>query len=246
MDRMLYIAMNTASNITLAQANNANNLANGNTPGFKADLDALRSLPVYGPGHPSRVVAQNQQPGADLGAGMIQHTGRDLDVAVSSGGWLSVLADDGQEAYSRRGDLRVDTSGLLVDGVGRAVLGEAGPITVPPHEKLLIGRDGTISIQPLGQPANTLAVIDRVRLVSEQGARMEKGIDGLFRTADGQPLPADAAVELTSGALESSNVNTVDAMVRMIQLSRSFEAQVKMMKLAQDNDAATDRLLRQS
>ena len=246
MDRMLYTAMNTASNIGLAQANNANNLANSHTPGFKADLDALKSLPVYGPGHATRVVAQDQQPGSDLRSGPIRQTGRDLDLAVSGEGWLTVLSETGQEAYSRRGDLRIDVSGLLIDGAGRAVLGEGGPITVPPHEGLVIGRDGSISIQPLGQAANTLAVIDRIRLVSAEPTQLEKGLDGLFRSRDGQPLPADAGVEVFSGALESSNVNAVESMVKMIELARSFEAQVKLMKLAQDNDAATDRLLRQS
>ena len=208
--------------------------------------DVLRNLPLYGPGLPTRVIAQDQQPGADLKSGVLQHTGRDLDVAVHGEGWLAVLSEAGEEAYSRRGDLRVSEGGLLTDGAGRAILGDRGPITVPPFERILIGRDGTLSIQPIGQPANALAQIDRIRLVGGEPANLEKGNDGLFRTRDGNPLEVDAGVRLTAGELEASNVNAVEAMVRMLELARSFEAQVKMMKLAEENDSATDRLMRLS
>lgn len=246
MDRMLYIAMTGASQTMLAQAANSHNLANVSTTGFRADLEAFRSLPVYGPGHPARAYAMTESPGTDFSPGAIIATGRDLDVAVSGSGWIAVQAPDGGEAYTRAGDLRITAEGLLVTGVGHPVLGNGGPIAVPPFEKLEIGGDGTISIQPLGQGAETLAVVDRIKLVDPPAQELKKGTDGLLRLEGGEIADPEARVQLVSGMLESSNVGAVDAMVRMIELSRQFELQVKAMKTAEENDAASGRLLQLS
>lgn len=244
MDRMLYVAMSGAKQTMLAQAVNTNNLANVNTTGFRSDLEAFRSLPVYGPGYPSRVYAQTERPGMDFLAGTLSTTGRELDVAVNGDGWIAVQAADGSEAYTRAGDLRVTVNGQLETGAGRPVMGNGGPIAVPPFEKLEIGVDGTISIQPVGQAPNALAVVDRIKLVNPPLGQMEKGTDGLMRVKDGKDAAADAAVQLSSGVLESSNVNAVEAMVRMIELGRQFETQIKMMRAAQENDAASAQLMR--
>ncbi len=244
MDRMLYVAMSGAKQTMLAQAVNTNNLANVNTTGFRADLEAFRSLPVYGPGYPSRVYAQTERPGMDLLAGTFSTTGRELDVAVNGEGWIAVQDADGKEAYTRAGDLRVTVNGRLETGAGRAVMGNGGPIAVPPFEKFEIGADGTISIRPIGQAANALAVVDRIKLVKPPQGQMEKGTDGLMRVKDGKDAVADATVQLSSGVLESSNVNAIEAMVRMLELGRQFETQIKMMRAAQENDAASAQLMR--
>ncbi|HEB81162.1 MAG TPA: flagellar biosynthesis protein FlgF, partial [Chromatiales bacterium] len=150
----------------------------------------------------------------------------------------------GSEAYTRAGDLHLSTNGILETSTGRPVLGNGGPIAIPPHQKLNIGSDGTVSIVPLGQLPNTLAVVDRIKLVNPPLADLTRGPDGLFVPRDGKPAPADASVRLVSGALESSNVNPVDSMVRMIELARSFDMQVKVMQAARRNDAATAQLMR--
>jgi flagellar basal-body rod protein FlgF len=236
---MLYLSMTGTQNIMLAQQSNSHNLANANTVGFKADLDAFRSLPVYGPGHATRAYVENAQYGYDFTGGGLMHTGRDLDVAIADQGWIAVQAADGTEAYERRGDLRIDQTGLLRNGAGNLVLGDSGPISIPPHETLLVGRDGTISILPLGQTATTLAAVDRIRLVAPDLASLSKGDDGLFRLPPGQLAQPDASVSLVGGALESSNVNTVDALVQMIELARAFESQVKLMEVTERNDEAS-------
>lgn len=246
MDRMLYVAMSGARETALAQARNTHNLANASTTGFKASLDAFASLPVAGPVHPTRTYAQTQDMQVDFSPGALQATGRDLDVAVNGEGWIAVQAPDGTEGYTRAGDLRVDAFGQLTTGTGLPVLGDGGPIAIPPFETLEVGNDGTISIRPLGQEANALAFVDRIRLVNPDPAELVRGDDGLIRHVDAVEQPADAAVTLVAGVLESSNVNTVDAMVRMIDLARHFEMQVKMMKTAEDNDAASAALLRMS
>lgn len=243
MDRMIYVAMSGAQQTMLAQAANAQNLANANTTGFRAELAAFRSQPVFGPGYPSRVYAMAESPGIDFAPGTIHSTGRTLDVAVKGPGWIAVQAPDGSEAYTRAGNLRISTNGILETATGRPVLGNAGPIAVPPHQKLNIGADGTISVVPLGEQPNTLAVVDRIKLVNPPKSDLTQGPDGLFVTRNGKPAPADASVQLISGALEGSNVNPVSAMVKMIQLARSFDMQVKLMQAAKQNDQATTQVM---
>ena len=171
-------------------------------------------------------------------------TGRSLDVAVNGDGWFAVQANDGNEAYTRRGDLRVDSNGLLTTGNGLPVMGNNGPIAIPPAEKMEIAANGTISIRPLGQSAAELAVIDRIKMVNPQLSAMDKGEDGLMRLKDGAEAEADAEVQLANGVLESSNVNIVDSMVQMIGLSRRFELQVKMMQEADEAEKALASIMR--
>lgn len=245
MDRMLYVAMSGAKQIMLAQAVNNNNLANVSTAGFRADLDAFRSMPVFGPGYPSRVYTMTERPGTDMSSGALTTTGRELDVAVNGQGWITVQAPDGSEAYTRAGDLRVSVNGQLETGAGHPVMGNGGPIAVPPFEKIEIGSDGTISILPIGQAPSALAVVDRIKLVNPLQRDMEKGVDGLMRVKNSRgDVAPDATVSLAGGVLESSNVNAVEAMVKMIELSRHYETQIKMMRVAQDNDVAATQMMR--
>ena len=246
MDRMLFVAMSGAKETMLAQATNSNNLANASTPGFLADLQQFRSMPVFGDGMPTRVYGMSERPGIDFKHGAIVHTGRDLDVAINGDGWFSVQARDGNEAYTRRGDLQVDVNGLLTTGNGLPVIGNSGPIAIPPAEKIEIAPDGTISIRPLGQGANELAVIDRIKMVKPDLSQLKKGDDGLIRQQNGEPAEEAADIQLATGSLESSNVNIVDSMVDMIELSRRYEMQVKMMKTAEETDDASSSIMRMS
>lgn len=244
MDTSLYVAMSGAKQVLLAQAANAHNLANVSTTGFKADLSQFRSMPVYGPGHPSHVYAMAERPGIDFKAGSMQQTGRELDVSINGEGFIAVQSDDGSEAYTRAGDLHVTPDGLLTTATGLAVLGNGGLISVPETSKVEIGSDGTISILPAGSNTATLSVIDRIRLVKPELAELTKGNDGLFRMNSGLEAAESAEVSLFSGAIEGSNVSVVDSMVNMIELARNFEMQVKMMKTVSENEATSAQLLR--
>lgn len=246
MDRMIFLAMAGAKQVALAQASNNHNLANVSSSGFRADLDAMRSLPVHGPVHPSRVFASDERAGVDLTPGEVNTTGNPLDVAINGDGLFAVQAPDGSEAYTRAGDLRLSADGLLTTSAGHPILGNGGPVALPPFEKVAIGADGTISVQPLGQPGAALAAVDRLKLVNPPKEIIEKGTDGLLRVAGGEPAEADASVAVVSGALESSNVNPVEALVNMIELSRLYEMNIKAMSAAQENDTATASLLRLS
>lgn len=245
MDKVLYIASSGAKELMLAQALNANNLANANTVGFREDQAFYRALQMSGEGHDSRAYVGMQGEGADFSPGPLMPTGRDLDVAIRGEGWIAVQGVDGEEAYTRAGDLRVSPTGLLTNAAGHPVIGNnAGPITLPPFEKIEIGGDGTISVIPRGQEAATLAVVDRIKLVKPADNQLEKGVDGLFRQKNGMEVASDAGVRLISGTLEASNVNVVESMVRTMELARRFELQVKIMEQAKSLDESSATLMK--
>ena len=243
MDRSLYVAMTGAKDILDAQAVNNFNLANASTTGFKADLAAFQSQAVTGSGYASRVYATASSVGWDQSQGALTTTGRPLDVAVQGSGFIAVQGPNGREAYTRNGDLHVTPDGLLVTSTGQIVLGDNGPISIPPSSSMKIADDGTVSVLPLGQPAESLAAIGRIKLVNPAPSTLVREGGGLFQLAGGGSAPADASVKLSSGVLESSNVDLASAMVNMIDLARNFELQVKAMKNADDNASASTRLL---
>ena len=244
MDKLLYIAMTGAKETLRAQAANSHNLANASTTGFRADLSAFQSRAVAGAGFASRAYATNSTTGTDMTFGAMQTTGRDLDIAVQGQGMIAVQGFDGKEAYTRAGDLKIDANGVLSNGAGHMVLGTDGPMTIPQFQSLMIGEDGTLSIVPIGQDPKTTSTVGRIKLVNPDVNSLQRGEDGLFRTADDAPAVADANVRVASGVLESSNVNIADAMVTMIQLARHFDLQVKAMRSAEDNAAVSAQLLR--
>lgn len=244
MDKMLFVAMTGARHTMLAQTVNAHNLANAGTNGFRADLLAAQSMPVDGAGLPSRVNATNRIGGWDFTPGPMQNTGRQLDVAVQGSGWIAVQGNDGNEIYTRNGELRVGPGGVLSNSAGQLVLGEGGPVAVPPFEKLEIGVDGSVSIVPLGQTADTLATVDRIRLVNPDPKDLVKGDDGLIRMRDGVATEPDGTVKLAAGMLEGSNVSAIESLISMLDLTRRFEMQVKLMETADTNAASAAQLMR--
>ena len=243
MDKYLYVAMTGASQNALAQKAHANNLANISTNGFQRDLEQARSMPVFGDSFPARAFAMSERPATDFSPGAMVETGRDLDVAVSGDGWLAVQAPDGSEAYVRTASMNVDALGILRAGNGMPIMGNGGPIAVPPQQQIEVGEDGTISIRAQGEGPRVMAQVDRIKLVQPDLKTMSKGLDGLIHTNDGQPAPADANVRVTSGFLQASNVNAVDEMTSVLALSKQFELHIKMMNTAKEDDQAMTRVL---
>ena len=246
MDKMLYLAMSGASQNTLAQRAHANNLANLSTSGFRRDFEQARSMPLFGDGYPARVYAMSERPATDFTPGSLQETGNELDVAIEGQGWLAVQAPDGSEAYVRTASMKIDALGMLRTGSGLPVLGNAGPIAVPPQQQIEIGQDGTISIRSLGEAPNVVAQVDRIKMVNPDPKSLVKGEDGMIRLKEPATQQADANVRLTSGFLESSNVNAVAEMTSMLALARQFELHVKMMRTAEDNASAVARVMQLS
>jgi len=242
-DKMLYVAMTGASQNALAQKAHANNLANISTSGFQRDLEQARSMPVFGDSFPARAYAMTERPATDFTPGSLLETGRDLDVAVGGDGWIAVQAPDGSEAYVRTASMNIDALGVLRAGNGMPVMGNGGPIAVPPEQKIEVGEDGTISIRALGEGPQVMAEVDRIKMVNPDLKTMTKGLDGLIHTTTGQPAVADANVKLVSGFLENSNVNAVEEMTSVLALSRQFELHIKMMTTAKEGDEAMARVL---
>ena len=243
MDKSLYLSMTAATNTMLSEATVASNLANANMPGFRADMEQFRSMPVFGDGLPSRVYGMSERPAIDYSHGTIYHTGNELDFAVNGDGFIAVIAPDGSEAYTRRGDMRLNNAGMLENGNGLTILGNGGPIALPPAEEVVIGTDGTISIRPAGQNEKTLAVVDRVKLVNPATDELYKAGDGLFRLRNEELASVDATVVVAPESLETSNVSMVGAMARMIEHARMFEMNIKAMNAAKENDEVGTRIL---
>lgn len=246
MDKAIYIAMTGGKHIERAQAIRANNMANASTTGFRADFEQARAMGVYyGDGLPSRAYALAESPATDFSHGSLTQTGRDLDVALDGDGWIAVQGQDGAEAYTRAGSLHITALGQLLTADGRAVLGDSGPITLPPLEKIQIGQDGTITIREQGQAPNALSQVGRIKLVRPDNAELRKGADGLMHLRDPlqEPLKAVADVRLRSGFLEGSNVNVIDEFTNVIALARQFDMNLKLMRTVEENSSASTKLL---
>ncbi|MDP1638439.1 MAG: flagellar basal body rod protein FlgF [Candidatus Nitrotoga sp.] len=243
MDRLIYTAMSGASHILQQQASVGQNLSNVNTPGYRAAVNAFRAVPLVGEGLPTRAFVVDSTAGADFTPGVMQPTGRNLDMAVQGGGWIAVQMENGSEAYTRNGSFQVSPEGILQTRAGLNVAGDAGLITIPPNTEVTVGKDGTISTVPTGLPPNQVVVVGRIKLVNPAEEQMVRGDDGMFRTKDGKPAAADIAVKVAPGNLESSNVNTVEAMVSMISLARQFDMQMKMLQSADNNARQASQLL---
>lgn len=242
MDRLGYTAMTAASRTMTALSVRANNLANVNTPGFRADMEQSTSFAVTGHGYDSRHLAVVQDNGVNMAPGALMATGRDLDFAIKGAGLIAVQAE-GAEAYTRHGSLQVDAD-LQLTINGRAVLGEGGPIELPEFDTIHIASDGLISVLPRGEPM--MVEVDRIKLVDVPAAQLQKDSAGLLVTRDGSQPDTDENVTLVPGFLEASNVSAIDQLVGTMSLSRLFETQVKMMKAAEELSTAGNSMIRGS
>lgn len=245
MDKLLYTAASGLKGHLAAQAAIANNIANASTVGYRADRVSFDQLVVSGPGFAARQPASEEVADSDRRAGAIFQTGRGLDIAITGNSFIAVQAKDGTEGYTRRGDLRVATTGVLETGDGFPVIGSGGPITVPPAQKVTISADGQVSFLPLNaQPGAPAQALDRIKLADPQGSDTVKGLDNLYHVRDGGVLPGDLAGKLEVGALEGSNVNLSEALVDLIANQRSYEVQANLIKSAKDLDENAATLLR--
>lgn len=238
MSTMVQLAMSGARETMMAQAVNSHNLANAGTPGFRADLIKFSEAYQTEAGRPRMLNA------IDTSDGGQRVTGRVLDVAINGDGWMAVESADGSEAYTRRGDLRVDSVGQLTNGAGQKIMGNGGAVSLPPYSQLSIGSDGTISIVPLGQGPEATAVVDKIRLVKLANDQLYKDEAGELRLPETEVAEPDSELSLVSGALESSNVNPIEAMVKMIDLARRFESQIKMMQTSDENQQAMTNVMK--
>lgn len=239
MEKLIYTAVSGAELNNTALRVTANNLANVSTTGFKADMEQAQSMMVVGNGFRTRYMAQLTPVTTDLSSGPIMDTGRNLDIALSDGGYLEVMDDNGNPAYTRAGNLMVDADGFVTVN-GRRLQGDGGDIQLPEFGEVEIGSDGIINLTPIG--GGVIAEDARIKLASTDG-NLVKGTDGLLRSPDLQPLQADDTIKVRTGALEGSNVNAVAEMIKTMNISRQFEMNVKMMKSADELATSGNKLI---
>jgi flagellar basal-body rod protein FlgF len=244
---MIYIGLSGAKQALEQQASIAHNMANVSTTGFRAQINQFQAVPVVGDEMATRALVIATTPAADMRSGASTPTGRALDVAVRGEGWLTVALPDGTEAYTRAGNLQVGADGQLQTMNARPLVGEAGPLVVPPGSSVTLTHDGMVVALAEGDPPTNAAEVGRLKLVNPPTADLVRGEDGLFRMRVGMPAaPADPEVRLRTGVLEGSNVNPVEAMVAMIANARRFEMQMKTLQTAEANDQQANKLLSSS
>jgi flagellar basal-body rod protein FlgF len=244
MDKVIYTAMTGASQAFEQLATTSQNLANVNTSGFRAHIDSFQAIPVQGPAQfNTRTQVSNATIGADLKMGALNKTDRDLDFAMQGQGWIAVRAEDGSEAYTRNGAMEISPTGILITQSGNQVVGEGGPITIPPDSKIILGKDGTLSTIVPGTVPAVVNQLGRIKLVNPPPDNIERRPDGLFKTKQGGDATADVNLHIVSGYLEGSNVNLIESMVNMINMGRSFETHMNMIKKADDNSAKASQIM---
>lgn len=243
MDRLIYTSLTAMRGSMSRQTAIANNLANAQTPGFRGDMAEAQSLWLQGSGLNARAMSSEEVLGADMRAGTVSATGRDLDIAIAGDAMLVVQAPDGEEAYTRRGDLQLSASGLLTTGDGHPVQGAQGPVTIPPADKISIDAEGRLWIVPAGGDPENPQEVDRLRLASTAGSDVVKGLDNLFRVKGGGILPDDPEARVITRSLEGSNVSATSALVAMIEASKMWDSQLKLISDARDMDSATANLM---
>lgn len=247
MDRLIYTAMAGASQTLSRQAAVAHNLANVNSTGYRAEEHRLQAAQVQSSaskkGLATRAIAMDASAFTDFTPGPMMTTGRSLDLAVAGSGWIALQSGDGSEAYIRSASFEINANGIVQTRAGLSVQGDGGPIAVPPDVKISIADDGTISASSETGARNTVSVVGRIKLVNPPLTDLVRGQDGLFRLRDGSAAPGDENLKVSSGTLESSNVNPAEQMVAMISLARQFEMQMKLLSAADANDRSATQLL---
>lgn len=242
MDRLIYTAMSGANAAANRQSVLAGNLANASTNGFRAQLATYRAVPVRGDGATTRVMAEETTSGHSNTPGPAIRTDRNLDAMAIDNTWFAVQNLQGNESYTRNGHFEVSSEGTLTSSNGLAVQSsDGGPITIPPGAQVSMGQDGTISAKVGDQPANIIARLKLVTPTAEDP--LKRNVDGLFTTLSGDDLDNDVTARIQTGALEGSNVNSIETMVSMIQAARQFESQMRLLQSAENNERTADKLL---
>lgn len=253
MDRLIFTSNATINQMANARQVLVNELANASTTGFKSSYDvALKSIKADGAnsGFDTRIQAQAvSRDIIRLEPGAVMATGRPLDVALADKAVLMVQAANGERAFTRRGDLKVSPQGQLETGNGHLVMGQGGPITIPPGVNVSINADGSVYAQDPAQPGNVPPVlIDQMAMRDASEIQLLRRADGLYQVADKAPgsdfTSGPNLPTLISKALEGSNVSAIEAMARLMDHSRSFETQIRIIKETKNLDESSSSLMK--
>jgi flagellar basal-body rod protein FlgF len=241
-DRFAFTAMTGAKHAMGQLANTSHNLANVNTPGFRELLSTFRAVPVAGASADSRAFVVDSTPGADFRPGSISTTDNPLDIAIEDHGFFTILREDGSEAFTRAGRMRLDAQNMLRGPNDTFMMGLSGPIQLPDQVKSIeISADGSVSAILPGQ--NTPMVLGQLKLVNPPAHSLIRAGDGFFQTENGEIPSASSAVRVVQGAYEGSNVSAAAMMVQMIQQNRLYDLNVRMIQAATQNSEKASSLM---
>ena len=246
MDRLIYTALSGMNASMTRERVIASNMANTQTTGFRAETLKSDAVTLVDGGPQVRALNRTEVGGADMKHGTVTPTGQPLDVALEGDAMLTVQPGEGGEAYTRRGDLSVSNTGILQNGDGLPVLGDGGPITVPPGASVTVAPDGMVLAKDPTTPDAPATQIGKLKLANWRGSNLAKGLDGLFRVPNGGVLPADPDAKLQPGALEGSNVSATGVLVQMVEAQRLFDMRSKVMSTAKELDEHSATLMRLS
>jgi flagellar basal-body rod protein FlgF len=207
----------------------ANNVANVNTNGYKADKSMFQEylMPVARADNfvgRDRVLSyvQDRATWRDEGQGPLDQTGNPLDVAINGSGYLAVQTPTG-ERYTRNGSLQINSQGQLVTTDGYPVLGTGGPITFQPNDRdITISGNGTVTVRS-GTVTQTDSARGQLRIVNFAQPQLLQKEGANLLSANGAAAQNDAKSTLQQGFIEKSNVSAVAEMSRMIEVTRTYK-----------------------
>ncbi len=253
MDRLAFVAANAIAAQAQIRQNITHGIANVSTTGFKQSFASVtESFRADGAGISTRINPQNIPSDlVDLSGGSAIFTGQRLDIALNGNAVMGVTALDGASAYTRRGDLRINNQGALETGTGQLVRSDnGGAITIPVGLEVSIQEDGSIFGIDRTQVGPVQSVlIGKINMRDATGVLIERRIDGLFQVKGkpGEEIPTgEVTPTLKPQTLESSNINPVEYMIRLMDYARSFEHQVNLVKSAKQNDESGTSMLKPS
>lgn len=244
MDRLIYTAVSGMNASLNRERVIASNMANAQTIGFKSEILQATPMTLEGPQVEVRALSSTEVSGVSMQPGAINRTGNALDVAMQGNALLALQATDGEEVYTRRGDLAVTAMGIMLNGEGLPVMGDNGPISIPPGSIVSIAEDGAVLMANPATPNLPPERVDRLRLVDATGTQIKKDLSGQFRVAGGGALPVNEDARVIPGALEQSNVKPSEVLIEMISAQRLFDMRTKLVETARELDEGGSRLMR--
>ena len=248
MDKLIHLSLNSLDIALRKQAISAQNLSNINVTGFRRDVyENFGSLYLRAEDQlDTRAFAVTTGSGEfDEQQGRMRATNQPTDLAIDGRGYFVSKRNDLETSLTRRGDMSVSVEGTLINGQGALILSETlQPIQVPPFREIYVREDGKLLIEPINGEPGVTQLIGSIGLVSAEGLQLRKDDDGEIRLANGAPIVTDQNVNVKQGFIEESNVNVIDELVASMGYQRSYEMNLKLIKLASELDQGTSSLLR--
>ncbi|AFA40906.1 flagellar component of cell-proximal portion of basal-body rod [Wigglesworthia glossinidia endosymbiont of Glossina morsitans morsitans (Yale colony)] len=243
MDRAIYTMMNAAISESERHSITANNLSNASTSGFRAQIPTAKSIPIQGPTLSTRTLSIATTPMHSSAPGPIYYSGNNLDVAIMNDGWLTVQLKNGTEGYTKNGNITINEEGKLKVKNYPLLSSEGSEIEIPPGASLTISNDGVISVLGAGDSPKSIVSIGKLKLVKAKPNEFYLNNNGIFMTYKNKKLTEDTSVKLISGAFEESNVQTIDAIIKIINNARNFEINMKIINDINENSRLSNQIL---